>query len=107
MEEEKQINYMQTVESTTKMSKTAGGYECIIADGLTIRKSSEKRILEEDGETKVEYKLRLKLLFKLEQDLKKEKQKNPNYVHMSRFNIKGQNYVSTYVKPKEEEKTNK
>ncbi len=91
------------VESTSKMTKTAGGYECIIADGLTIRKSSEKRVLEEDGETKVEYKLRLKLLFKLEQEMNKQKKSNPQYVHMSRFNIKGQNYVSTYVKPKEEE----
>jgi len=102
MEEE-----VKEVVTTTKMSKTTGGYDCIIADGLTIRKSSEKRVLEEDGETKVEYKLRLKLLFKLEQDLKKEKQKNPQYIHMSRFNIKGQNYVSTYIKPKEEKQTNK
>lgn len=81
-------------EVTSVMSKTKGGYDCIISNGLTIRKSESAKRLIEDDETFDEYRIRLKML----REVEKDKKSKPQYLHISRFNIKGQNYVSTYVK---------
>lgn len=102
--EESTLGLVQEVkgeEEAPKIFTTKGGYEAMKINGMTIRKSESMSRLNDDDETRDEYRVRRKMV----QDIYKKKLE-PKLFWMSKFSIKGQNYTSTYRKGDEKKGVN-